>query len=151
MDGSSLSTTALFSCVHSSMLMDEFSIPLSNRALRASSASFRFLNKPPIKFFILTSNSEFLLVRYDFFGMLRQFHQVTFLEENILQNFSPCSVSPQQEFEIHAEVDKFLLLRMCHHFFGLVIGFDRNALLVPVDGIRFLDHRHNQLGKRASL
>jgi hypothetical protein len=67
--------------------------------------------------------------------VFRQIHQVTLLEENVLQDFPPHLISPQQKFEIHPEMDKLLLLCMGHDLSGFLIRFDRYPLLIPVDGI----------------
>src|ERR1700736_3415134 len=76
-------------------------------------------------------------------GLFPVLDNVARLKKNILQDRAPVGLLSQQELEIHAEVLELLLLRVLHDGSGGLVLLNRNALLIPVNGLGLFDHRNN--------
>src|SRR3954462_2137803 len=72
-------------------------------------------------------------------------------EQDLLQLRPPVVLSPQQELEIHAEVLELFLLRVLHDGARLGVGFDGDALLIPVDRLGLLDQGGDHAGEGPGL
>jgi hypothetical protein len=70
-----------------------------------------------------------------FLGLFSAFHNVAFLEQDLLQYPLPLWLAAQQKFQVHSEMLEFLALRISHNRSGISILFNRQPLLVPVDSV----------------
>jgi hypothetical protein len=60
---------------------------------------------------------------------------------------TPFVVAPPEELKVHREMLELLLLGVLHDGVGLRILLERETLLVPADGLRFLDQRGADAGE----
>lgn len=63
----------------------------------------------------------------------------------------PFRLFPQQKLEVHAEVLHLFSLLFFHDPFCFVIGFNRHALFIPVNRLRFFDKPLHHAGECSGL
>src|SRR4051812_37174716 len=84
-------------------------------------------------------------------GLLSRGDDVTLGEQDLLQDLPPLRRAAEQELEIHPEVLELLELRVLHDGARLRVALDRDALLVPADGLRLLEERRAHAREGAGL
>ena len=83
------------------------------------------------------------------FALLAALHDVAVGEEDGLERLPPLGLFAQEELEVHAEVLHLLLLRVLHDRLRGLVLLQRDALLVPADGFRFLGEGRDHACERA--